>query len=100
GAPSDVWRSQTVTLYFDESPFEGTAYYWSTGSQGLMQAGVNDGRAGRIFSDPDGPDAAVCTGCHSVSRDGMRLAAGYDKNQIAELALDDRSIIVPLGSLG
>jgi hypothetical protein len=95
-----VWRSRPVALFVSSSALEGTVYYWSTGSRGLMQALASGTHAARVFSDPSGPDAGTCTGCHTVSRDGKRLAAGYDKNQLAELALDDGSVIVPLGSAG
>jgi hypothetical protein len=99
-APSDVWLSRSIGLFFSESPLAGTAYYWSTGSRGLMQASLADARAVRVFTDPLGSDAAVCTGCHAVSRDGKRLAAGYDKNQLGEVSLVDGSVIVPVGSAG
>ncbi|HSU38715.1 MAG TPA: hypothetical protein VLJ38_04075, partial [Polyangiaceae bacterium] len=95
-----VWRSRTVALFVSPSALEGTVYYWSTGSRGLMQALATGTRAARVFTDPSGPDSATCTGCHAVSRDGKRLAAIYDKNQIAELDLRDGSVIVPLGSAG
>ena len=95
-----VWRARTVALFVSPSALEGTVYYWSTGSRGLMQALATGTRAARVFTDPSGPDAGTCTGCHVVSRDGKRLAAIYDKNQIAELDLRDGSVTVPLGSAG
>jgi TolB protein len=99
-APSKVWRSRSIALFFSGSALEGTVYYWSTAGRGLMQASATDARAVRVFTDPGGADAAVCTGCHTVSRDGTRLAAGYDKNQIAELSLVDGSVIVALADFG
>jgi hypothetical protein len=97
---TDVWRSSPVSLYVSATPLEGTVYYWSTGGAGVMQARMNDPRPTRFFTDPRGADTPVCTGCHTLSRDGKRLAVGYDMNKLGEIALPDRTAIAPVGSLG
>jgi hypothetical protein len=99
-APGDVWRSAPIALYFSERPLEGAIYYWSTGSQGLMRAALDTANPVRVFSDPRGAEAGTCTGCHTISRDGTRLAAGYDKNQLAEISLLDGTTLVPKESFG
>lgn len=100
GEPDDVWESRRVSLFLSATPLDGTAYYWATGGGGLMRARLNDARAVRYFTDPVGTDAATCTGCHTLSRDGQRLAVGYDKNKIAIVSRPDRTTLVPAGSVG
>jgi Tol biopolymer transport system component len=95
---SESWRSNPVELTFGTAALGGTIYYWSTGSRGLMRARFEDPNPSRYFTDAAGDDATTCTGCHTVSRDGKRLAAGFDKNQLAEFALDDRSLLLALDS--
>jgi hypothetical protein len=95
----EVWSSVPSSLFFSASPLEGTVYYWSTGSRGLMRAGLDSVTPERVFTDPAGDEATTCTGCHTVSRDGTRLAAGYEKNAIAEISLLDGSTLVPLGGV-
>ncbi|HWP05001.1 MAG TPA: hypothetical protein VNN72_04635 [Polyangiaceae bacterium] len=99
-APDTLRLSRSLSLGVSRSSLEGVVYYWSTGSQGLMFARPTATDAERFLMPPGGADAGTCTGCHSVSRDGRRVAAGYDKNQLAELALPERSVVVPLGSFG
>jgi hypothetical protein len=99
-SPSESWRSGSVALTFTDSPLDGTIYYWSTGSRGLMRARFDEPSPVRFFTDPAGDAATTCTGCHTVSRDGKRLAAGYDKNQLAEYSLDDRSLLLALDAAG
>lgn len=99
-ATGTVRRARARTLSLSAAPLDGTVYYWSTGGQGLMRAGFTASTAERFFTPPGGADAPTCTGCHTISRDGKRLAVGYDKNQLAEFALAERSVIVPLGNLG
>lgn len=95
---SESWRSSTVGLTFSTTPLDGTIYYWSTGSRGLMRARFDRPTPTRFFTDPASDAAPTCTGCHTVSRDGKRFAAGFDKNQLAEFSLADRSLLLPLGS--
>ncbi|HTQ03079.1 MAG TPA: hypothetical protein VMI54_04455 [Polyangiaceae bacterium] len=95
---SESWRTDPVGLTFSASPLDGTIYYWSTGSRGLMRASFERPSPVRFFTDPAGDAATTCTGCHTVSRDGRRFTAGFDKNQLAEFSLDDRSMILPLDS--
>jgi hypothetical protein len=99
-APETIRVSRALTLGVSQSPLESMVYYWSTGSQGLMRALPTATQAERVLTQPGGAEAATCTGCHTVSRDGRRVAAGYDKNQLAEFTLPDRNVVVPLGSLG
>jgi hypothetical protein len=98
--PLDVWRSQTIALSVSESPISGAIFYWSTGSQGLMRARFDEPNPIKVFTPPSGADAATCTGCHAISRDGTRLAAVFDKNQLGEFSLRDGATLLPPGSVG
>ena len=96
---AESWRSSPVELTFSSSALDGTIYYWSTGSRGLMRARFDQPSPTRYFTDPAGDGATTCTGCHTVSRDGKRLVAGYDKNQLAEISLADRSTLLAFGNV-
>ncbi|HEV8550149.1 MAG TPA: hypothetical protein VGQ57_13990 [Polyangiaceae bacterium] len=95
-----VRRARSQRLSVSQFPLEGTVYYWSTGAEGLMRARPTATEPERFLAKPAGTDAATCTGCHTISRDGQRVVAAYDKNQLAEFALGDRSVLVPPGSFG
>ena len=40
--------------------------------------------------DPD----TTCVACHTVSRDGKRMAAGYDGEWLQEIAIPERSVTI------
>jgi hypothetical protein len=93
--PLDIWSSRTVTLAFSRESVEGAIYYWSTGSQGVMKALVSDQNPIKFYTDPRGSDAATCTGCHTLSRDGKRLAAGYGGLSLRVVSVPERQLLVP-----
>ena len=93
-----VWTSSPVTLYFSASEVEGAIYYWSTGSQGVMKALVSDPVPLKFYTDPAAADAGTCVACHTLSRDGKRLAVGYGGEVLREVSVPDRSVILPQGA--
>jgi len=97
---TESFRSSSVELDFGAATLEGDIYYWSTGSHGMMRARLDTSHPVRFFTDPASDAAATCTGCHTVSRDGKRFAAGYDKNQLGEYSLPDRSTLLAPGAIG
>lgn len=103
-APSDAWSSKSVTLYFSESEVEGAIYYWSTGTQGIMKALVSDPLPVKFYTDPEAEDSGTCVACHTLSRDGKRLAVGYGGEKLREVTVPGLERLVPtdeqLGNAG
>jgi hypothetical protein len=94
-APGDVWQSEAITLYFSDAEVEGAIYYWSTGTQGIMRALISDPIPIKFYTDPAAEDAGTCVACHTLSRDGKRLAVGYGGETLREVNVPDRETLVP-----
>lgn len=93
--PTDIWESKPITLYFSDAEVEGAIYYWSTGTAGVMKALVSDKIPVKFYTDPTATDAGTCVACHTLSRDGKRLAVGYGGEKLREASVPDRKTIVP-----
>jgi hypothetical protein len=76
-SPGRVYRSSTVTYYYSRASVGGAAYYWSTRTQALMRATLDAPIATQIYPAPG--TSHPCTGCHSISRDGRRIAVSSDE---------------------
>lgn len=94
-APDTVYASQPVALTFSREPVLGAIYYWSTANEGIMRAHFSAPSASKFFPDPAGQDAVKCVGCHTVSRDGRRLAAGYDGERLRMVTVPERELLIP-----
>lgn len=99
-APALSWRSKSITLLYSASAVEGAIYYWSTGTAGVMKALVSDRFPQKFYSDPKGTDGNKCVGCHTLSRDGKRLAVGYDGERLREVSVPSRQLLVPSADAG
>ena len=99
-APSQLWQSAPITLLFSDAAVEGAIYYWSTGTAGVMKALVSDPIPQKFYTDPMASDANTCVACHTLSRDGKRLAVGYGGEKLREASVPDRTTIVPPGGTG
>lgn len=97
GQPSDAWLSVSIELLFSEAAVEGALYYWSTGTKGIMRATVANPIPEKFYTDPAATDAETCVACHTLSRDGKRLAVGYNGEKLREVSVPDRETIVPVG---
>jgi hypothetical protein len=97
-ARETVYASQPVTLLFSREPVPGAIYYWSTANTGVMRAHLSAPSATKFFPDPSAADATKCVGCHTVSRDGRRLAAGYDGERLRMVTVPDRQLLIPNAS--
>src|SRR5688572_25133671 len=99
-AAADIWQSAPITLHFSAAEVEGAIYYWSTGTQGVMRALVSDPIPIKFYTDPAATDAGTCVACHTLSRDGKRLAVGYGGETLREVNVPERETILPTGSGG
>jgi hypothetical protein len=94
-APTVGWTSAPITLLFSRAEVEGAIYYWSTGTKGVMKALVSDPIPEKFYTDPAAEDAGQCVACHTLSRDGKRLAVGYGGEKLREVSVPDRTVLVP-----
>ncbi len=93
-SPATVYRSQRITELFSGSEVLGALYYWSTGAQGVMRAHISATSATKFYTDPTSGDTH-CVACHTVSRDGRRMAVGYDGEHLREITVPDRDLLIP-----
>ncbi len=94
-APQQIWQSKSITLLYSAAEVEGALYYWSTGSAGIMKALVSDRLPEKFYTDPKATDANTCVACHTLSRDGKRLAVNYGGEKLKEVSVPARAAIVP-----
>ncbi len=95
-APGDAYEAASITLYFSAAEVEGAIYYWSTGTAGVMKALVSDPVPIKFYTDPTASDAGTCVACHTLSRDGKRLAVGYGGEKLREVSVPERETLVPV----
>jgi hypothetical protein len=93
--PTQAWSSTPITLLFSDTAVEGAIYYWSTGTRGIMRATVSNPLPEKFYTDPNGGDSESCAACHTLSRDGKRLAVGYNGERLREVSVPARATIVP-----
>jgi hypothetical protein len=94
--PRDLWQSRSITLEFSDAEVEGAIYYWSTGTEGVMRALVSDPIPVKFYTDPAAADSGTCVACHTLSRDGKRLAVGYGGEILREVSVPERTVILPV----
>lgn len=72
--PGEVNPSRNTTSFsFSSDVVTGAIYYWSTADSGIMRLPVGDTAPERFFTFGT-PPGTPCVGCHTVSRDGRRMA--------------------------
>ncbi len=89
-----VYRSDAITIGFSESEVIGALYYWSTGAMGINRATIAAPIAAKFYTDPASGDQK-CVACHTVSRDGRRLAAGYDGERLRLVTIPELEVKSP-----
>lgn len=66
-------------ITFAEEDITGGLYYWNAGGGRIMRyEWGRRGVAAEVYLDTGRTGALTCVGCHSVSRDGTRIAVGLD----------------------
>ena len=98
--PKEAWASPAITELFSDAAVDGAIYYWSTGTKGVMRALVSDPVPQKFYTDPTATDSATCVACHTLSRDGKRLAVGYDDETLRVVTVPDRSVLIPSAASG
>ena len=76
---SSVGTAPAQEMRFAREDITGGLYYWNAGGGRIMR--YEWGRRGaeaEVYLDRARTGALMCVGCHSVSRDGTRIAVGLD----------------------
>ncbi|MBX7193443.1 MAG: hypothetical protein K1X94_15415 [Sandaracinaceae bacterium] len=78
-AAGEIRASAERTMAVAADPITGGLYYWNAGGGSIdrFEFGVPGARAER-FLDQGRAGAAMCVGCHALSRDGRRISIGTD----------------------
>ena len=93
--PSTVYESEPIELLFSADEVEGAIYYWSTSSAGVMKGVISEPVPEKFYTT--GTDT-TCVACHTVSRDGTRLAGGYGGETLQEVSVPDRDVLISADS--
>jgi hypothetical protein len=93
--PAQAWTSGAIDVFISEGAVPGAIYYWSTGTSGIMRARIEDSISQKFYTDPDAPDSEECVACHTVSRDGRRMAMGYGGEALRAIDIDTFDVLVP-----
>ncbi len=99
GLPQVVLRSHSATLHYSESEVLGALYYWSTGAQGVMRATLSSASASKFFPNSES-GAVTCAACHTVSRDGRRIAVGYNGEFLRQVSIPNAKLEIPATPAG
>lgn len=70
--PGKFYVSKSIDVLFSKNEVPGAIYYWSTTKAGVLRATVSDS-APSSFMTPT--EVGQCVACHTLSRNGKRLAA-------------------------
>jgi hypothetical protein len=93
--PGTAWTSVSIDLFFSDAAVPGAIYYWSTGTQGVMRARIEDSVPQKFYTDPAAPDAGECVACHTLSRDGRSMAMGYGGETLRTIDVDSLDVVIP-----
>lgn len=94
GTPVNVYRSNPVDLQFSKNTVDGAIYYWSTTVAGVRRATVSDS-APTDFLTPT--QINKCVACHTMSRNGTRIAADIGGNVLGVYNVKDQSVMTTEG---
>jgi hypothetical protein len=92
--PTTIYESEPIDVYFSRSAVEGAIYYWSTSAEGVMKGVLSEPAPTKFYSTPP---STTCVACHTVSRDGKRMAVGYDGEDLQEISVPERDVLIPAG---
>jgi len=78
-APTLAGTSETQALTFAADDLEGGIYYWNAAGGAIMryEFGLR-GQTAERYLDAGQTGATTCVGCHTLSRQGDRIAVGLD----------------------
>lgn len=78
--PGTIYQGPSIGIRFSKDSPDGPLYYWSAATAGVMRGAITTSFASKLY-----PGDATCVGCHTVSRDGGRMAMGYGAEGVSAL---------------
>jgi len=90
--PGTIYQSAPITIFFSASDVLGAIYYWSTGTEAVMKGRPGDSTPEQFWSTPED---GTCVACHTVSRNGERLVVGYGGENLQEVGIENKNVIIP-----
>ena len=90
--PTTLFESPAAEVHIKRTSLPGNVYFWSTTAQGIMRGRV-DSTVAEKFYPPPGEEEPACVGCHTLSRDGQRLAMAGDDGGLRQLSVRDRAVL-------
>jgi hypothetical protein len=78
-SPDTVGVAAERQIRFGKDHINGGVYYWNAGAGSIRRYDFGlRGQSAESFLDRSNTAANQCVGCHAVSRDGSKIAAGLD----------------------
>jgi hypothetical protein len=77
-AATTIYESPAYTFHFSRQPVKGAIYYWSTTVQGVRRGALGDAVPTNFFTPAEAQNN--CVACHTLSRNGKRLAADVNND--------------------
>lgn len=81
GAPGTIHTGPSHVIHFSPTAVPGAIYYWSTTAAGVRRGALGDA-APKNFLTPS-ETGGKCVACHTLSRNGTRLAADVGGENLA-----------------
>lgn len=77
-SPGSFYRSSTLTVSFSRGPVPGAIFYWSTTARGVRRGNLEEAAPQNFLTPTEA--SGDCVACHTLSRQGNRLAADVGGN--------------------
>jgi len=77
-AAGEIRESEPRTIAVAEEPITGGLYYWNAGGGSIERFEFGVTARSEEFIGRSQTGAAMCVGCHALSRDGTRISVGTD----------------------
>ena len=89
--PGTIYAGAATKLSFARSDPGGVVTYWSAATNGVLRANLTALTATPLY--PSEGDT-TCVGCHAISRDGSKLAAGYGGETLQSIGLPGLETVI------
>jgi hypothetical protein len=86
---SNIYGAAPVGLTYTGDRPDGTIYYWSASTSGIMRGELEAQTASKLY-----PGDTTCVGCHTATRSGNALAMGYGGEILQTIALPSLQITI------
>jgi hypothetical protein len=98
-SPAEVFLGPNVTLDIADTQMRGTIYYWAVNVGRILRIRPGAETYEDFFTPPPAADGNTCVGCHTLSRDGSRMAfeyyGGWQSSGIVDVLAPNPPLIMP-----